>query len=105
MPAQNVVERRHVGSFGVATLHRLLKLSRIAKENNALGGLRDGQYVGQGHLRSFINKEDVDDVNRIGPRPEALGSAGNRSNKGRGAFQLGEMPRRPAVAAALGSVA
>ena len=51
-----------------------LELPRITQKDNALGRLGNDQDVRQGHLGSFIDEKDVDDLSGIGACPEPRGS-------------------------------
>src|SRR4029077_11660010 len=51
-----------------------LELPRIPQKHNALGRLGNDQDVRQGHLGSFIDEKDVDDLSGIGACPEPRGS-------------------------------
>ena len=44
----------------MAPLDGLLKLARIAEENQTVGSLRHGKHVGERHLRRFIDEQNID---------------------------------------------
>src|SRR5258708_2232952 len=59
--AEQMVERRNIGALGMATLRRLLELSRIAKEHDTGACVRNRQHVCKRHLRGLVDEDDVDD--------------------------------------------
>ena len=64
------MQRRNIGAFGMATLHRLIELLRIAEQHDAGRRLRYRQHIGKRHLRRFIDKQHVDGLRGIGRCPE-----------------------------------
>jgi hypothetical protein len=75
MPSQDMVECGSFCAIGMAALRRLIKLLRVAEQNQALCCLRNGQDVCQGHLPRLINKEHVHCLERIGTSPKPGRSA------------------------------
>ncbi len=67
--AEHMVKRRNIRAIGVTSLHWLLKLTRIAQQDNALGCLRYSQDVRQRDLGCFVDKEYVDCLGSIRPGP------------------------------------
>ena len=67
--AENVIERRHIGALGMAALHRLIELLRIANQHDGLRRLRHREHVGERHLRGFVDEKHVDGFERVRPRP------------------------------------
>src|ERR1700751_4144903 len=82
MPAENVIQRRYVSPFGMAPLHRLLKLPRVAQKDDALGRLGNSQDVRQGHLGGFINEKDVDGISCVGASPQPRRARCNMAGTG-----------------------
>jgi hypothetical protein len=44
---EDVCQGGNVGTFGVTSLHRLLKLLRVTEQNDAFRRLRRGHHVGE----------------------------------------------------------
>ena len=57
--AEDVLERRDIGPFGMAALQGLPELLRIAEQHEAFGGLRDRQHVGQRELSGLVHEQHV----------------------------------------------
>src|SRR4051794_36323353 len=57
--AEDVVEGRNIDAVGMASLDRLFELPWISKKNDALGGLGNGQDVGERHLSGLVDEENV----------------------------------------------
>src|SRR5579872_635836 len=71
-PTENVLQRRNIRTVGMASFQRLLKLLRIAEKYKALGRLGNGENVGQRHLPSFVNKENINGLKVLFLCPEPL---------------------------------
>ena len=74
LAVKNVMQRRHVRAFGVAALHRLFELLRIAEQHDAARRLRHRQDVGERHLRGLVDEEHVDRVRSVRRAPRAMPS-------------------------------
>ena len=74
---KKVMQRGDVRAFGMAALHRLFELLRIAEEHDAPRGLRRRQHVGERHLRGLVDEQNIHRVRRIGRSPEPRRSAGH----------------------------
>ena len=81
MLAENMVERRHVGAFGVAALHRLFELPRVAQEHDAVCRLRDRQDVRQRHLCGLVDEQHIDGLPRVGAGPQPSCAAGDVASR------------------------
>src|SRR5205823_11041178 len=68
---ENVVQGGDASAFRMAPLRRLVQLPRIAQQHQVLGGMRNGEYVGERHLRGLVDEEDVHSVLSLiaGPKP------------------------------------
>jgi len=77
---KKVMQRGHVRAFGMAPLHWLVELLRIAEQNDAPRSLRNRQNIRKRHLRGFVDEQNVDRACRVGPRPEPRRCAGDRSS-------------------------
>ena len=53
MASEDMVQGGNTDSIGVASLNRLLELTRISQKHDAFRSLRDRHNVCQGHLRGF----------------------------------------------------
>ena len=70
MAVQQVMKRRDIRAFGMAALHGLVELLRIAEQHDGPGSLGDGEDIRQRHLRGLVDEQHVDRCGGIGPRPE-----------------------------------
>ena len=70
MAVQQVMKGRDIRAFGMAALHGLVELLRIAEQHDGPGSLGDGQDIRQRHLRGLVDEQHIDRRRGIGPRPE-----------------------------------
>jgi hypothetical protein len=49
----------------MAALHRLVELLRIANQHHRLRRLRHREHIGERHLRSLIDEQDVHRLKRV----------------------------------------
>src|SRR6266513_4732253 len=61
----------------MAPLRGLVQLPRIAQQDQVLGGMRNGEYVGERHLRGLVDEEDVHSVLSLFACPKPGGAAGD----------------------------
>ena len=66
---QQVIESGHFAAFGVAALQRLFELLGIAKQDEASAAARAAEHVGQRHLASFVDHQDIHALLEFGPCP------------------------------------
>lgn len=67
---ENVVKGGHLAAVRVAALDRLIELLRVTHEDKRLCCLRDGEHVGEGHLRGLVDEEHIDRFKCVRTRPE-----------------------------------
>ena len=68
--AEHVLERRDVRRPRMASLLRLFELLRVAEQDEAPRGVRDGEHVGERHLAGLVDEQHIDGLGELGPRPE-----------------------------------
>src|ERR1700730_13069949 len=61
----------------MAALRGLVQLPGIAQQYQVLGGVRDGEYVGERHLRGLVDEEDVHSVLSLWACPKPRGTRGH----------------------------
>ena len=71
LPVEHVRERRALSAWRVDALKGLVKLLRVAEENEVRRGERGRQGVCEGHLARFVDEEDIDALSHVlaGPEP------------------------------------
>jgi len=69
VPLKDMVESGHVRALRVRALLRLFEVLRIAQQNDAPRGLRNGQHVREGHLPRLVDEEHVDGAVIVLARP------------------------------------
>src|SRR5689334_4364404 len=74
-----MIERRDGHPVGVASLNRLLELTRIPEQYDALGSLRYSQNVRERQLGGFVDEQDVYAAMRIYSRPKERGPSSDRA--------------------------
>src|SRR5208283_4561419 len=68
---------RDVRTFRVAALLRLFQLLRVPQQNEVLPRGSTGQHVGQGHLASLIDEQNMHGVPELLSGPEERSTAKN----------------------------
>ena len=74
--AEEVRERGTIGAGRVRALRRLVQLLRIAQQDEAVGGARHGDDIGQGDLAGLVDEEHVDGIAHAGRGPQPRGTRG-----------------------------
>ena len=68
--AEQVLQSRGVGAFRVSAALRLLKLLRVAEQDDISGGLRHGENVGERDLAGLVDEKNVERARIVLARPE-----------------------------------
>src|SRR6266481_5227282 len=75
--SHQILERGFLCPWRMAALEGALQLLRIANQDQVLGGLCDGDDIGEGHLPGLVDEQYVYGLEIFGPGPKPRGPSYN----------------------------